>query len=74
MLTGLGEHKDLNIDISLLKTIKYISKYSSILTTNLTHFITLFMSNFEFQKTFPLYQNLIKILMYLNNQGPHLIY
>ncbi len=74
MLTGLGEHKDLNIDISLLKTIKYISKYSSILTTNLTHFITLFMSNFEFQKTFPLYQNLIKILMYLNNQDPHLIY
>ncbi len=74
MLTGLGEHKDLNIDISLLKTIKYISKYSSILTTNLTHFIPLFMSNFEFQKTFPLYQNLIKILMYLNNQDPHLIY
>lgn len=74
MLMGLEEYKDLNIDISLLKTIKYISKYSSILTTNLTHFITLFMSNFEFQKTFPLYQNLIKILMYLNNQDPHLIY
>ncbi len=74
MLMGLEEYKDLNIDISLLKTIKYISKYSSILTTNLTHFITLFMSNFEFQKTFPLYQSLIKILMYLNNQDPYLIY
>lgn len=74
MLVGLGEYKDLNIDISLLKTIKYISKYYSILTTNLTHFITLFMSNFEFQKTFPLYQSLIKILMYLNNQDLYLIY
>lgn len=74
MLTGLGEYKDLNIDISLLKPLKYISKYSPILTTNLTHFITLFMSNSEFKKAFPLYQSLIKILMYLNNQDLYLIY
>lgn len=74
MLTGLGEYKDLNIGIPLLNALKYIAKYSSILPTNLAHFITLFMNNSEFKKTFSLYQNLIKILMYLNNQDLYLIY
>lgn len=74
MWMGLAEYKDLYIGIYLLKALKYISKYSSILTTNFTHFITLFMSNFAFKKTFPLDQNLIKILVYLNNQDLYLIY
>lgn len=74
MLTNLGEYKDLNIGTPLLKALKYISKCPSILTTNFPHFITLFMSNFNFKKTFFLDQNLIKILIYLNNQGLYLIY
>lgn len=74
MWMGLAEYKDLYIGISLLKALKYISKYFSILITNFTHFVTLFMSNFAFKKTFPLYKNLIKILVYLNNQGLYLIY
>ncbi len=74
MLTGLGECKDLNSGIFLLNALKYISQNSSTLTTNLTPFVTLFMSNSEFKKTLPLNQNLINVLIYLNNQYSHLIY